>query len=287
MYKDMVAGDHIALLIHAQAAVSITIVGKANVQTLFHHELLQALDMGGAGIVVDVQAVGLCIDDIGICAQRIEHRLGDVPGAAVGTVQTNLDTLEGIDAEADQVAHVAVTTRNIVHSAANVLTVSKRQFRPVLIEHVQFAVNVILDLQQDLLRHLLAIAVDQLDAVIVVGIMAGRNHDAAIKIIHPGDVGHRRGCGDMEQIGICTRSGQACNQTILEHIRAPASILTDNDTSRLVVAVALPVHIVVPAKEAAHLIGMVSSQSDSGFPTETIGSKIFSHYNIFPHSKSS
>ena len=101
--------------------------------------------MGGAGIIVDVQTVGLCIDDVGVCTQCVEHRLGDVPGTAVGTVQTNLDPLEGVDTEADQIAHVAVTTRNIVHSAADVFPMSKGQLRPVLIEHMELAVNVILD----------------------------------------------------------------------------------------------------------------------------------------------
>ena len=57
----------------------------------------------------------------------------------------DLDTLKGVDTEADQIAHVAVTTRNIVHSAANVLTVSKGQLRPVLVEHMELSVNVILD----------------------------------------------------------------------------------------------------------------------------------------------
>ena len=141
----MVTGDDIALLVHTQATVSIAIISKTDIQTLLHHELLQTLDVGGAGIVVNVQAVGLIVDDVGICTESIEHRLGDVPRASVGTVQTNLHALEGVDTEADQVTHVAVTTRNIVHSATNVLTVSERQLRPILIEHVELAVDVVLN----------------------------------------------------------------------------------------------------------------------------------------------
>ena len=82
--------------------------------------------MGGTGVVVDVQAVGLCIDDVGIGPQRIEHRLSDVPGTTVGAIQTDLDTLEGIDAQRDQIAHVAIATGHIVHRAANVFPVSER-----------------------------------------------------------------------------------------------------------------------------------------------------------------
>ena len=68
--------------------------------------------MSGTSIIVDVGAIGLCIDDIGVCTQSIKHRLGDIPGTAVGTVQTNLHALEGVDAETDQISHVAVATGN-------------------------------------------------------------------------------------------------------------------------------------------------------------------------------
>ena len=108
--QDVVAGDDIALFIHAQAAISIAVIGKANIQPLLNYELLQTLDMGGASIVVDVQAIGLVVDDISICTQSIEHRLCNVPACTVSAVQTNLDTLEGIDAQRDQIAHVAVAT---------------------------------------------------------------------------------------------------------------------------------------------------------------------------------
>ena len=44
--KNMVSGDNIALFVHAQAAVSIAVVGKADIQSVIHHETLQNLDMG-------------------------------------------------------------------------------------------------------------------------------------------------------------------------------------------------------------------------------------------------
>ena len=78
----MVASDDITLLIHAQAAVSVTIEGKANVQTLLHHELLQTLNMRRASIGVDVRAIRFVIYDIGISTQGI-RRLAFVPPYSV------------------------------------------------------------------------------------------------------------------------------------------------------------------------------------------------------------
>ena len=276
----MVTGDNVALLIHAQATISIAVISETNIQTLLHYKLLQALDMGRASIVVDVSAVGLCIDYIGVCAQRIKHRLGDVPARAVGTIQTNLHALEGVDTERDQVSHIAVTACHIVHRAADVFPVSKRQLRPVLIKHMEFAVNVVLYQQQSFLRHFFAIAVDQLDAVVVVGVVAGRDHDAAVEIIHPGDVGHRRRSSDVEQISICTRCRQASDQTVFEHIRTTTGVLADDNACRFVIAVTLTQSIVIPTQKTTNLVGMVSGQSDSSFTTEAIGSKILSHYNF-------
>ena len=141
----MVASDDIALFIHTQATISIAIIGKTDVQPLLYHELLQTLNVGGARIVVDVGAVGLCIDDVGICSQSIKHRLGNVPAGAVGTVQTDLHALERVDAQRNQVAHITVAAGHIVHRAANVFPVCEGQLRPVLIENMEFAVDVILD----------------------------------------------------------------------------------------------------------------------------------------------
>ena len=130
----------------------------------------------------DLRDILLIVDDIGICVQSIKHGFGNIPACTVGAVQTDLHALEGIDAQRNQVANIAIAACHIVHSAADVLAVSERQLRPVLIKHMKLAV--------------------------IVGVVAGRDHDAAIKVIHTGDVGHRRRSGDVQQVGICAGSGQ-------------------------------------------------------------------------------
>ena len=111
--------------------------------------------------------------------------------------------------------------------------------------------------------------------------MAGRDHDATIKIIHTGDISHGWGGRDMKQVSICTGSGQTCDQAVLEHIRAAAGVLANDDACRLVVAVALTQSVIVPAQKTTNLVGVVSGQRDPSFATEAIGSKILSHYSFF------
>ena len=61
----------------------------------------------------------------------------------------------------------------------------------------------------------------------------------------------------MEQISICSRGRHTCNQTVLEHIGAAASILADDDTSGFGISIALTESIVIPAEETTHFIGVV------------------------------
>ena len=160
------------------------------------------------------------------------------------------------------------------------LAVSKGQLRPILVEHVELAVDVVLHQQQGFLGHLLTVAVDQLDTVIIVRVVAGRDHDAAIKVIHASDVSHTGRSSDVQQVGVRAGSSQACDQTVLEHIGAAAGVLADYNACRLVVAIALAEHIVIPAQKATNLVGMVGSQINTSFTTEAIGSKILSHYSF-------
>lgn len=110
--------------------------------------------------------------------------------------------------------------------------------------------------------------------------MAGRNHDTTIKVVHTSNIGHRRSSGDMKQVSICAGGGQACDQAVLEHIRAAAGVLANYNACRLVVAVALTQGVVVPAQKTTNLVGVVSGQRDSGFATEAIGPKILSPYSF-------
>ena len=154
--------------------------------------------MRRAGIVVDVLTIRLVVDYIGVCAECVKNGFCNVPGATIGAVQTNLDTLEGIDTQRDQIPHVTIASGHIIHSAADMLTMSKRQFQPVPVKYMELAIDVVLYQQQRFFRHLLAVAVDQLDAVIIVGVMAGGDHNTAVEVIHTGDICYRRSGSDVE-----------------------------------------------------------------------------------------
>ena len=139
------------------------------------------------------------------------------------------------------------------------------------------AVNVGLHQGDDGLVHFLAGAVDELDAVVVVGIVAGGDHNAAVEAVGPGHIGHRGGGGHVQQIGIGTGGHQAAYQAVLKHIAGPAGILADDDPGRLIGAAPALQLAVVPAQKTAHPKGVVSGEGAVGFPAEAVSSEILSH----------
>lgn len=98
--------------------------------------------------------------------------------------------LERIDSERNQIADIAIPTKDIVNSTTNTVTRSKQKFFPGLTEEIQFSIEIVLYQIDSLLIHLLTVAVDKFDPIVVIGIMTCRNHDTTIKLIHAGNVGH-------------------------------------------------------------------------------------------------
>ena len=147
-------------------------------------------------------------------------------------------------------SNVAVPSGCKIHGASDVFSRCERDLRCSV-------VDVGFDLRFDVGFQFLSQAVDDFDSVVIERVVAGRNHNAAIEVIHTGDVGHRRSGGDMEQVSICTGSRQTSHQTVFKHIGATTRIFTDNDTGRLMVIVAFTECIVIPAKKAPYLVGVV------------------------------
>ncbi len=262
----MITGDHIALLVHAQAAVGIAVVGKAHIQVILDNELLQMLDMGASAVCIDVVAIGLVVHHVGLRAQGIKYALGDGPCGAICHIQTNLHVLEAELGHGDQVADVTVTAFHIVDRTSN-LSGCQRDLNA--------AVDVLLYLQDRLLIHLLSVSVQQLDAVVIVRIVGGADHDAAVKIVNSCDIGDRRCRRYMHDVGICAGSHQAGAEGILKHIGGPSCVLSDDDLCLLTLILTI-----VPAQEAANLYSMLVSQTYVCFSAKTVSSEIFTHGSV-------
>ena len=219
--------------------------------------------MRGAAAAVDVRSVGLVVDDKGLSAESVENSAGDHPGAAVCAVQGNLAVLEGLRCNISEVTDVTVPSGVVIHRAADVLTGRERNL-------LNLAVDVFFNGILQLIIHLLAVAVHQLDAVVGVRVVACADHDTAVKTVGSRDVrnaGRRR---YMQQVGVRARSRDAGSQRILVHIGRAARILADDNLRLAFLAV-------VPSEVTSDGKCMLCCQVHSGLSAESVSTEILTH----------
>ena len=222
--------------------------------------------MRGAAVGVDVVAVGSVVDDIGLGAERIEYALGDHPRSAVGNVQTDLDALEAVFAHGNQVADIAVSARHIVNGSADFVARSNGDF--------ELVVNIFLDLEQRLLLHLLALAVEQLDAVVVVGVVRSGDHNAAVEVVDAGDIRHGGRGGHVHDVCVGAACHQAGAERVFKHIGRTACVLADNDLCFFA-----HVGAVIPTEKTSDLDSMLKGQVLVRLASKAVGTKIFAHHS--------
>ena len=199
-----------AALVDCQAAVSVAVVSKAHVKAVLNHKTLQLVNVGRATINVDVEAVWCVVDNVGLGAQSIKNRASNTRSCSVCAVQTNLQALQAKAAARNKAGDVAVAALHVVNRAANGIARCQR--------YVKLTVNVSLNLLEDVLIHLVALFVDQLNAVIGKGVVRCGNHNAAVKGTVNYLVAYARCRNDVQHVRISTRSNQARDKRGLKHI---------------------------------------------------------------------
>ena len=167
----------------------------------------------------------------------------------------------------DEVANVAVAACDEVDGAANLGTLGNGD--------LDLAVDEVLDHKDGLLVHLLAVTVQQLDAVVVERVVRGRDHDAAVKVVPTADVRHRWGGGHMHDVGIGATRHKAGAQRVLKHVGRPAGVLTNDNLGLLAL-----LGTVVPTKETTNLDGMLVGQVLVGLTTKAVSSEILTHSHV-------
>ena len=265
---DLIAVQHLAPLVYGKAAVRVAVKGEAHVQMMLPDVELQALNVGRAAVRVDVHAVWLIVDDIGLGPQRVKHRPADHPGAAVGAVQTNLVLFKGPGGQAGEVADIAVAAGVEIDGLAHLSLSGPGEVSGITVDECfQLCLKGVV--------HLLAHAVHQLDAVVIKRIVAGGDHHAAVEILRAGDIADAGSGGNVEQICVRAGGGDTRRQSVFKHIGGTPGVLADHDAGGVLRV--LPA--VIPAQKTAHLEGVLRRQINAGLAPETVCTKIFTHQN--------
>ncbi len=99
----------------------------------------------------------------------------------------------------------------------------------VLIEHL-------LDAGLDLVGQLVAVGAEQLDAIVMVGIVRRRDHDADVSAQRAGEHGHRRRRDRAEQEHVHAGGAEARHHRVLDHVPGQAGVLAEHDAVAVVAA---------------------------------------------------
>ena len=217
--------------------------------------------MSRAAVVVDVQPVRLIADNDRFRAESFKNALCHHPRASVCAVKADAHTLIRMGCKADKITDIAVASRRIVNGFSDITSGRKRNLRT-------FAVEITLNFIDNVLLHLFAVPVQQLNTVVEIGIMACAYHDAAIKIIGARDVRNTRRCCNMHKVRIRAARRQSRRQCALEHITRTPCVLADNNGTFMLPSV-------VCTQKTADFVGMFNIERFVCFASESVRAEIF------------
>src|SRR5690606_623854 len=109
-----------------EAAVGVAVEGDAGVGAVLDHGGAETVDVGRSAAVVDVEPVGGGVDGDDLGASAAEGFGGGVGGRAVGGVDDDLESGEGVRAHRDEVLDICLDGRGGLGDAADRLALRQR-----------------------------------------------------------------------------------------------------------------------------------------------------------------
>ena len=219
---DLIAVDHGAGLVDQQAAVGVSVVSDADIVSVVYHGLLQGFQVGRTAALVDIDAVGHGVHDVGTgleAGKQLRRRCGR---RAVGTVHADPQPGEVVfDCGAQM---LDILRAGLLHAADHGTDIA-----PALLRDRIFAEDEGFDLRLCRVGQFVALAVEDLDAVVLIGIVRSGDDDAGVRPALDRQVCHR-GRGDHTQRHhIAAHGADAGDQRGFQHIRGNAGVLSQGD----------------------------------------------------------
>ena len=180
--EQFVAIELPARRVHHQHAISVTVERDAKVRTLRQHRCHQGLWVRGAGFVVDVHSIRRAADGDHIGAQFVKHLGRNLVGRAMGCIDHDAQALEREVVGEHTFAKFDVTPWRIVQAT-----------RPTKVARTGPSRRLgqrSFHLQLPGVIQLVAIATEELDAVVCKRVVAGADDHAQAGPLRSGEVGH-------------------------------------------------------------------------------------------------
>jgi len=223
--------------------------------------------MLGAAVFVDVGAVRLIETGRHFGSQFQKGLGGDAVGGAVGAIQLDLHPFQGVFLGEGALQKDDVPVPG--------------PFDPVgLAQFLGGGVEVVHEVFQDQLFYLqlrfvgelVAVVGEDLDAVVLIGIVGGGDDDARIGPHALGEKGDARRGHDPHHDGVHPHGADAGNQGVFQHITGNAGVLADDDLGPV------PLTLEIMGRRFADIQGQIRGHGVFvGHPPNSVRSKEFSH----------
>ena len=219
----------------------------------------QVLNVGRTAAAVDVEAVGLIGQNGHIGVETLQHPFRRYAGGAVGAVNDDVIAVQVAGEMGLQETEILLKSFLVAVCLADGLTGQKLQ--------LAVTVDVVLNggFQSGVDLH--AFAVDDLDAVVVIGIVRGGDHDAAAELLVSDQVDQLRRRADAQQPGIGAQGGNAGGKRAFKHTAGKAGIPSDQD------AAAAEILAQILADAVSHVDGKILI----GAASDAVRTEMYSH----------
>ncbi len=212
-----------AALVDDDDAVGVAIERDADIGAEFAHLARQSFGRRRADILVDVEAVRIDADRDHLRAKLPQRFRGHLVGRAIGAID---DDAQAFDREMARQGPLGELDVARMHALDALGAADGRRLGEAA---AQIAVDQRLDLALDRIRQLVPIGAEQLDAVILVRIVRGRDHHAKIGAHGAGEHGDGRRRHRAEQQHVDAHGGEARLQRRLDHVARQPRILADHN----------------------------------------------------------
>ena len=253
--EDLVAIHHTPPAIHGQHPVGVAIEGEAHGGSGLEHRAPQGFEMGAAATLIDSATIGLPMEHQGLGPEGPEHGLAAGGGRPPAQIQHHAAALEPRFADAgDQAGGVGVQQigarmgRALRHQGHHLRLTAEPRLNRLLGRAVELGAR----------------GSEDLDSVVVGGVVAGRHHQASRRPAAADGARHRRGGAETQLPDLATGRGQTGGESRHQHRATGAGIGADHHR---------PLRGQHPPAPIAHLQGQSRGDGSTDPATDAIGAE--------------
>ena len=216
--QQLVAVDDGAQTVDRQHAVAVPVEGEADRVPAARHHLGQRLHVGRAAVRVDVATVG-CIGHHGHVRTQAPEDLRSHPiGGPIGAVQQHLQPAEV------QLAEARVELAKVVLRRAPQLAHATDRGGLAELAALQLA----LDRELAVVGELVSVGAEELDPVVLIGVVRGGHHHGEVEAVPREQQGRRGRWQDAGQQRVATRRAHPGRKRRLQHRSRLARVAHDH-----------------------------------------------------------